>query len=126
MQSSQHAPESIRSWQRQASALEEDTTGRRKTQAEAIEAIQLCLDAGVDVNAADSRGQTALHGAALQGFDQVVQFLANHGAKLDTKDKQGKTPLDAAMGLAGGVGFDGASSLPHPTTEALIRKLMQR
>jgi ankyrin repeat protein len=105
---------------------EEDTTGRRKTQAEAIEAIQLCLNAGVDVNAVDSRGQTALHGAAFQGFDQVVQFLAEHGAKLDAKDKQGKTPLDSAMGLAGGVGFDGSSSLAHPTTVALIQKLMQK
>ena len=103
---------------------EEDTTGRRKTQAEAIEAIKLCLDAGVDVNAVDSRGQTALHGAAFQGFDQVVQFLAEHGAKLDVKDRQGKTPLDAAMGLAGGVGFDGNSSLPRPATAALIQKLL--
>ena len=103
---------------------EEDTTGRRKTQAEAIEAIMLCLDAGIDVNAVDSRGQTGLHGAAFQGFDQVVQFLAEHGAKLDVKDKQGKTPLDSAMGLAGGVGFDGGSSLPHPATAALIQKLL--
>ena len=55
---------------------EEDTTGRRKTQADAIEAIKLCLDAGIDVNAVDSRGQTALHGAAFQGYDDVVQFLS--------------------------------------------------
>src|SRR5204862_2027096 len=100
---------------------EEDTTGRRKSQTDAIETIKLCLLAGIDINAADSRGQTALHGAAFQGFDQVVQFLAEHGAKLDAKDRQGKTPLDAAMGLAGGVGFDGSSSLPHPTTAALLQ-----
>ena len=104
---------------------EEDTTGRRKTQAEAIEAIKLLLDAGVDVNAVDSRGQTALHGAAFQGFDDVVQFLAAHGGKLGVKDKQGKTPLDSAKGLAGGVGFDGSSSLPHPTTAALIERLLK-
>lgn len=103
---------------------EEDTTGRRKTQAEAIEAIKLCLTAGVDVNATDSRGQTALHGAAFQGYDQVVQFLVDHGAKPDIKDKQGKTPLDSAMGLAGGVGFDGSSSVLHESTATLIRKLM--
>ena len=105
---------------------EEDTTGRRKTQAEAIEAIKLCLAAGVDVNAADSRGQTAAHGAAFQGFDQVVQFLADHGAKLDIKDKQGKTPLDSAMGLAGGVGFDGSSIVLHESTATLIRKLTEK
>ncbi|PYS42270.1 MAG: hypothetical protein DMG14_04530, partial [Acidobacteria bacterium] len=102
---------------------EEDTTGRRKTQADAIEAIKLCLQAGVDINAVDNREQTALHGAAFWGLDEVVQFLAEHGAKLDVKDRQGKTPLDAAMGLAGGVGFDGAASVPHPNTAALIQKL---
>jgi ankyrin repeat protein len=105
---------------------EEDTTGRRKTQADSIEAIKLCLQAGIDINAVDSRGQTALHGAAFWGFDEVVQFLAEHGAKLDMKDRNGKTPLDAAMGLAGGVGFDGASSVPRPSTAALIQKLLQQ
>jgi hypothetical protein len=54
-----------------------------------------------------------------------VSFLASKGAKLDVKDRQGKTPLDAAMGLAGGVGFDGASSAPRPSTAELIKKLMQ-
>jgi uncharacterized protein len=103
---------------------EEDTTGRRKTQADSIEAVKLCLQAGVDINAVDSRGQTALHGAAFWGLDDIVQFLADHGAKLDVKDRQGKTPLDAAMGLSGGVGFDGSSSVPRPSTAALIQKLM--
>jgi len=103
---------------------EEDTTGRRKTQSDAIEAIKLCLQAGLDINAVDNRGQTALHGAALWGLDEVIQFLADHGAKLDVKDRQGKTPLDAAMGLAGGVGFDGASSVPRPSTAELIQKLL--
>ena len=89
---------------------EEDATGRFKTEADAIEAIQLCLDAGVDINAANGQGQTALHAAALKGYDKVVQFLADRGANLTAKDKQGKTPLDAALGLAGGSGgFDGSS-----------------
>ena len=103
---------------------EEDTTGRRKVEADAVEAIALCLAAGVDVNAADTRGQTALHGAALQGLDQVVRFLAEHGATLDVKDKRGFTPLDAAMGLAGGRGFDGKAAVPHESTAALLRQLM--
>jgi len=103
---------------------EEDTTGRDKTQEEIIEAIQLCLDAGVDINAAENSGRTAVYGAALQGFDKVVAFLAEKGAKLDTKDKQGRTPLDAAMGLAGGLGFDGSASIPRESTAALLRRLL--
>jgi ankyrin len=103
---------------------EEDTTGRHKTEADAIEAIKLCLAARVDINAADGRGQTALHGAAQQGFDQVVKFLAEHGARLDAKDNRGLTPLDISLGLGGGFGFGGAVGNPHPTTAALIRQLL--
>lgn len=103
---------------------EEDTTGRHKTEAETIEAITLLLDAGIDINAADGTGRTALHGAALQGDDQVVRFLAARGAKLDVKNKQGFTPLDMATGKAGGVGFDGRSSNPHPSTAVLLQELL--
>ena len=103
---------------------EEDTTGRHKTEAEAIETIQVCLDAGVDVNAVDANGRSAVFGAAIWGMDRVVKFLAGHGAQLDVKDKRGFTPLNAAEGKAGGLGFDGASGEPHPSTAALLRQLM--
>ena len=103
---------------------EEDTTGRYKTQAETIETIQLCLNAGLDVNAADNRGDTALFGAAREGYTDVVKFLAQHGARLDAKNRRGQTPLDAAMGLAGGAGFDGSAGVPHPETAEAIRQLM--
>jgi len=105
---------------------EEDTTGRNKTEGDAIKTITLLLDQGLDINAADSAGRTALHGAALQGYDQVVRFLAGRGAKLDIKDQRGFTPLDVAMGLAGGVGFDGKASNPHESTAALLRELIGR
>jgi uncharacterized protein len=103
---------------------EEDTTGRKKTEAEAIASIKLCVDAGADVNALDNQGDTALHGAAQKGHDQVVKFLVDHGAKLDVKDKRGRTPLDAAMGLMGNGGFDGSRRDVHESTVALLRKLM--
>ncbi len=103
---------------------EEDTTGRKKTEAEAIASMKLCLHAGADVNTADNQGETALHGAAQKGWDQVVQFLVDHGAKLDAKDKKGRTPLDAANGLLGNGGFDGSRRDVHESTAALLRKLM--
>jgi ankyrin repeat protein len=102
---------------------EEDNTGRKKTEPETIETIKLLLAAGVDINAVDSRGQSALHGAAFWGKDQVVEFLAKNGAKLDLKDKKGFTALDSALGVAGGVGFDQASSTPRPSTAELLKKL---
>jgi ankyrin repeat protein len=100
---------------------EEDTVGRRKTEAQSIEAIQVCLEAGVDVNAIDGRGQTALYGAALQGYDQIVKFLLVHGARPDIKDQRGFTALDAAEGKAGGFGFGGGSANPHPGTAKILR-----
>jgi uncharacterized protein len=105
---------------------EEDTTGRSKTEADAIATIELLIGAGLDVNAADTTGRTALHGAALQGYDRIVRYLAEHGAKVDAKDQRGFTPLDVAMGLAGGVGFDGKASNPHETTAGLLRELTGR
>jgi ankyrin repeat protein len=104
---------------------EEDTTGRFKTEADAIESIKLLLAAGADINAANGQGQTALMGAALKGSDEVVKFLAEHGAKLDAKDKQGRTALDAALGLAGGGGgFDGSRKDVHESTAELLKKLL--
>jgi ankyrin repeat protein len=103
---------------------EEDSVGRYKTEAQSIEAIQVCLEAGVDINAVDGRGQTALYGAALQGYDEVVKFLVAHGAKLDIKDQRGFTALDAAEGKAGGFGFGGGSANPHPGTATILRNFM--
>jgi ankyrin repeat protein len=103
---------------------EQDTTGRYKTQAQAIDAIQLLLDHGADVNAAANDGRTAVHGAALQGFDDVIKFLAAHGADLTVKDHKGFTPLDTALGRAGGFGFTGQEGVVRQGTAALIRSLL--
>jgi len=102
-------------------AKEEDTVGRRKTEADSIEAIKVCLEGSVDINAVDGRGQTALYGAALQGYDEVVKFLLSRGANADIKDQRGSTALDAAEGKAGGFGFGGGSANPHPSTAKILR-----
>jgi ankyrin repeat protein len=86
-----------------------------------IEAMKICLDKGVDINAAtDKTLNTALHAAAGQGTDDIVQFLADHGAKLDLKDNKGRTPRDVALGLqADAVGVE-----VHQSTADLLGKLM--
>ena len=103
---------------------EEDTTGRRKTQADSIEAIKLCLQAGVDINAVDSRGQTALHGAAFWGWNDVVKYLVDHGASLSAKDNRGNTAVEYALGKAGGNSRGGQRIDVHQDTADLLRKLM--
>ena len=103
---------------------EQDTTGRHKTESQAIAAIELLLERGLNINATDATGRTALHGAALQGHDDVVRFLVDNGADLQAKDEDGFTPLDTALGLAGGFGFSGQEGVERPSTAALLRELM--
>jgi ankyrin repeat protein len=103
---------------------EEDMTGRRKTQREAIESIRLLLAAGTDINAADTQGRTAAHGAAMWGLTDVVRFLHDSGADLRAKDQRGFTPLDTALGKAGGFGFDGRSGVVRGDTAQAIADLL--
>jgi hypothetical protein len=53
-----------------------------------------------------------------------VQVLADRGARLDVKDRRGMTPIDSAMGRAGGNGFGGNRIDVHEDTAALLKKLM--
>jgi ankyrin repeat protein len=64
-----------------------------------LEAVQLCHQLGMDVNAVNSMGLTALHGAANRGSDDIIRFLLDKGARLDVKDKEGRTPLAWAEGV---------------------------
>jgi ankyrin repeat protein len=103
---------------------ESDTTGRYKTQAQVIEAIKLCQELGLDINASANDGRTAIFGAATFGFTEVVKYLHEQGAELDYKDKAGLSPLDAAMGKAGGFGFQGTDGRYWDETVALIESLL--
>ena len=94
--------------------------GEDKPEADFVECMKLLVAAGANVNAANDQGDTAMHGAAARGADLIVQFLADHGARFDIKNKQERTPLDVAMGV-GGVANTGG--IAHPTTVALIRRL---
>ena len=49
-----------------------------------------------DPNVADELGRTALHHYAAQGNVEATAALIDNGARLDQKDKEGKTPLDLA------------------------------
>jgi ankyrin repeat protein len=91
----------------------------RGSESEALEALKVALALGLDLNQANTRGETALHGAALRGAGTIVQFLVEHGAKLDATTKQGFTPLDVAMGKNSFAGLP----VPHDSTVALLRKL---
>ncbi len=75
------------------------------TEPEALEAVELALQLGGDVNAVDANGETAMHGAAYKSFPKVVEFLAQKGAKIEIwnrTNKYGWTPLKIAEGYRPG------------------------
>ena len=91
------------------------------TEDEALEAVALALDLGGDVNAVDDNGETAMHGAAYKNFPRVVQFLADHGAKIEVwnrKNKYGWTPMTIAEGYRVG------NFRPSPETVAALQRAM--
>ena len=64
-----------------------------------LEAVKLAHERGNDVNAVNSMGVAAIHGAANRGANDVIEYLAANGARLDVADKQGRTPVDWAEGV---------------------------
>ena len=94
-------------------------------QQRSIASLDLLLKAGADVNAADpQRGTTLLHGAAFWGWNDVVKYLVQKGAKLDAKDSRGFTPIDSALGKAGGNSRGGQRIDVHQDTADLLKQLM--
>ena len=85
-----------------------------------LEAVKLCLELGGDVNAVNAMGLAAVHGAANRGSDDIIELLARNGARLDIKDKEGRTP----MTWAEGVFLATNSPVAKPSTMALLRKLL--
>jgi ankyrin repeat protein len=84
-----------------------------------LNAVKMCLELGADVNHTNSMGLAAIHGAANRGSDNVIQFLAEKGAKLDLKDKEGRTPYNWAEGVF----LATNAPMAKPTSMALIQKL---
>jgi ankyrin len=87
---------------------------------EYLEVAKLCLEKGNDVNAVNGQGFAAIHGATNRGFDAMVKLLAERGAKLDVKDKQGRTPMTFAEGVFLAV----QPPVRKPSTIELLGKLM--
>jgi ankyrin repeat protein len=60
---------------------------RGEREALALEAVKLAIELGIDVNAANTDGRTALDAAEALGYDAVVDLLFEKGAKGGTDPK---------------------------------------
>jgi ankyrin repeat protein len=82
---------------------------------QALAAITLGIAAGLDVNETNTTGDTVMHTAATSGggLRSVIRLLSEAGARLDIKNKGGRTPLEAAQ----------RARQPNEATIALLRQL---
>ena len=105
--------------------------GRIEDESRVVESLAVALANGADVNAVNQAGDTAVHSAALLGYDRVVKQLAGAGAKLDVKNARGLTALDqivqgvqiAGKSAAALRSPDRANLGPRQSTVELLRAL---
>jgi ankyrin repeat protein len=76
-----------------------------------LDAVKMLVEMGLDVNEAPRGRGSAPHTAVKAGSNDIVQYLADHGADFSIKANFGRTPLEEALFEA-----------PKPTIE-LMQKL---
>ena len=69
------------------------------TNEEALAAVELAWAMGNDVNATDTNGDTALHGAIHRGAGDIARFLVERGAEIDAVNDKGWSALSVAQGV---------------------------
>ena len=78
-----------------------------------LETVTTAIALGSDLEATNPSGETALHIASAQGYETVVQALAERGANLNARNARGQTPLGALV----------ARKAARPNMIELLRKL---
>jgi ankyrin repeat protein len=98
--------------------------GYIRSEEEITAALDLLVEEfGMDVNAATTEGITPVIGAIFKGDNFVVQYLVDHGARLDVKDAKGRDVIAWAQGIAAN---EGQPPRPQPETEKLVRELLAK
>ena len=88
-------------------------------QHKAIDAARYALELGLDINAANEWGATALHGAVYHAAGDLIRFLAANGADVDATDWEDQTPLRLARGHM----ICCTTYVEHPEIADLLREL---
>jgi len=95
------------------------------TESEVIEAVQVVIKFGGNINDVDDRGETVMHGAAYKHLSGLVPFLVEAGADINfwnQPNARGWTPLD----LVTQVGAHPGANIPTDVLTAdAVRKVME-
>lgn len=59
--------------------------------------VELFIEFEADINLQNQLGQTPLHLAAMNGFDNITFILLDEGARRDIKDNNGDLAYDLAV-----------------------------
>jgi uncharacterized protein len=99
--------------------------GKIEDESRVVDAVAVALTNGGDVNAVNRSGDTALHAAALLGYDRVIRTLADAGAKVEMKNLKGQTALAQIAGKPGTTlrSPDRTNRGPRESTVELLRAL---
>src|SRR5690606_30463073 len=87
-----------------------------------LETVKLTHALGNDINAVNSMGLRAIHGAANRGSNDIIAYLAENGALLDVTDNEGRTAIDWAEGVLTGA----RAPTRKPDTIALLQELQAK
>ena len=86
-----------------------------------LETVKLTHALGNDINAVNSMGLRAIHGAANRGSNDIISYLVENGALVDVSDNEGRTPIAWAEGVLTGA----RAPFRKPETIALLEELQQ-
>ena len=95
---------------------------RTGTEREVVQVMEFLLDLGIDIDAVNDNGETAMHAVAYRDRVEPVKFLAARGASVELwnrPNRYGSTPLMIASG------YQGSRTIrPSPRAAAAIREAM--
>ena len=93
------------------------------TELEVLQAVQLALELGGDINHVDDNGETVMHGAAYKHVPSVFKYLAEQGADIEIWNREnsdGWTPLEITEGVHRGMNI-----VSSRVTEAAVREVLE-
>jgi ankyrin repeat protein len=67
--------------------------GKPEPESKVLPSVEIAFKAAGDANAVNKEGDTALHAAVTHRYESVVEFLASHGADVNTRNQANLTPL---------------------------------
>jgi ankyrin repeat protein len=67
--------------------------GKVEPEAKVLPVVEAAWHANANLAGSDNKGNTALHAAVTHRYVTVVQFLVDHGADVNARNKAGQTPL---------------------------------